>query len=159
MKKINLKKIISLFLIIMMCLCMLPACSGNTENAGDVSILCTIFPIYDWVCEISKNVPGVNVDLLMTNGSDLHNYQISASDILKISKSDIFIYIGGESDAWVEEALVNVPESCKTVNLMEILGDMKVQESSDGISEKQEHDHKHKPEQGDEHETAYDEHI
>ena len=43
--------------------------------------------------------------LLLDNGVDLHNYQPTAEDILKIAKCDLFIYVGGESDEWVEDAL------------------------------------------------------
>jgi zinc transport system substrate-binding protein len=62
----------------------------------------------DWVREILGDAAG-NTELTMVidNGVDLHSYQPTADDIVKISNCDMFIYVGGESDRWVEDALKN----------------------------------------------------
>ena len=82
--------------------CLFAACSSVSDktdnNEGKLQIVTTIFPEYDWV----KNVLGTNpanadVTLLLDKGVDLHSYQPSAEDIIKIADSDIFIYVGGES--------------------------------------------------------------
>ncbi len=49
------------------------------------------------------------VTMLLDNGVDLHSYQPTADDIIKISDCDLFIYVGGESDGWVEDALKKPP--------------------------------------------------
>ena len=71
-----------------------------------LSIVCTTFPQYDWVRQIlGAHADDVELTLLLDNGIDLHNYQPTAADIAKISSSDLFIYVGGESDGWVDNVL------------------------------------------------------
>ena len=64
------------------------------------------FPEYDWVREIlGDKADHAEVSMLLDNGVDLHSYQPTADDIIKISDCDLFVYVGGESDGWVEDAL------------------------------------------------------
>ena len=86
------------------------ACSTNTVSAAEenknLQIVTTIFPEYDWVMNIlGDNPAGAEVTMLLDNGTDLHSYQPSAADILKISTCDVFVYVGGESDEWVDDVL------------------------------------------------------
>ncbi len=60
------------------------------------SITVSIFPVYDWAREISKGVSN-DITILLDSGADLHSYQPSAEDIVRISESDLFVYVGGES--------------------------------------------------------------
>ncbi len=163
------------------------------ETVGDDSseklkIVTTIFPEYDWVREIvglgansvdKSAVSGVDVSLLLDNGVDLHSYQPSAADIAKISTCDIFIYIGGESDKWVDDALKEaVNKDIKVIDLMDVLGEaVKEEELVEGMQgeEEEEHEHEeseeaHDHEDGEDHdeeeghhheegEIEYDEHI
>ncbi len=139
------------------CLC---ACGneGNTENlASDrLKVVTTIFPEYDWVREILGDKAGeADITLLLDNGVDLHSYQPTAEDILKIGEADVFIYVGGESDEWVEDALKEASNpDRKVINLLEVLGDSVKEEE---VVEGMEHDHEH--EDGEEHhdEDAHDE--
>lgn len=91
--------------------------------------------------------------MLLDNGVDLHSYQPTADDIVKISDCDLFIYVGGESDGWVEDALKNATnKDMKVVNLLEVLGDkVKNEEVVEGMQE-EEHEH----EDGEEHEEGED---
>ena len=62
--------------------------------------------------------------MLLDNGVDLHSYQPTANDLIKISHCDMFIYVGGESDGWVEDALKNaVNKDMVVINMMELMGD------------------------------------
>lgn len=124
----------------------------NESACADIRVTVSIFPVYDWTREITKD-SGVDVALLMKKGVDLHNYQPSVSDIVRISESDIFIYIGGESDEWVEDALKNVTNKNQiAINLLEILGNAaKIETQLEGMQEDHEHEH--------EHESELDEHI
>ena len=124
------------------------ACKNN-NNDDKIDIVCTIFPEYDWVREIIKDVDAdINLSLLMENGADLHNYQPTVADIAKISKCDLFIYIGGTSDEWVDNALkTKTNKNMKTINLLEILGN--------GVLHKPHTDGSHH----EEHDEEYDEHI
>ncbi|MBQ6434517.1 MAG: zinc ABC transporter substrate-binding protein [Synergistaceae bacterium] len=118
---------------------------------GSVEVVATIFPIYDWVKEISKG-SDVNINLLLDSGVDLHSFQPAVDDMVKIAKCDVFVYVGGESDEWVEDSLKNVVNKNQvSINLLKILGD-KVK--SEEIVEGMEHEHHEH-----EHESESDEHI
>ncbi|MCR5284269.1 MAG: metal ABC transporter substrate-binding protein [Treponema sp.] len=109
-------------------------------------IVTTIFPEYDWTREIlGSNIKDAELTLLIGNGIDLHSYQPSIQDIAKISTADIFIYVGGESDDWVEGALENAKnKNMKVINLMEVLGDkVKEEEFIEGMQAEEEHEHEH----------------
>lgn len=99
--------------------------SSSSDSGSAVSIVTTIFPQYDWVREIVKDSPqDIEPTLLLRDGVDLHSYQPTAEDIMKIATCDIFIYVGGESDSWVEDALTEAANSDMTVvNLLNVLGD------------------------------------
>ena len=129
--------------------------AANNENK--VKVVTTIFPEYDWVKEIAgTKADNVELTLLLNNGVDLHSYSPSVKDIAKISEADIFIYVGGESDEWVEETLKNVKnKNMKVINLVETLGD-KVKEEE--VVEGMEHHHDHNGHHHDEHGHEHDEH-
>lgn len=128
---------------------------------GKINIVCTIFPEYDWVKEIIKGQEDkFNLTMLMANGADLHNFQPTADDILTISQCDIFIYVGGESDGWVDDALKEATnKNMIVINLMNVLGDRaKEEELIEGMQGEDEHEHHHDDEDEDhDHEDA-DEH-
>ena len=97
------KKIIA---ILMACLFALSFTSAFAENTKSLNIVCTTFPQYDWTRQIlGERAADVNLTLLLDNGIDLHNYQPTADDIIKIAQSDLFIYVGGESYGWVDDVL------------------------------------------------------
>ena len=122
---------------------------------GSVEVVATIFPIYDWIKEISKG-SDVNINLLLDSGVDLHSFQPAVDDMVKIAKCDVFVYVGGESDEWVEDSLKNVVNKNQvSINLLKILGD-KVK--SEEIVEGMEHEHEHH-EHEHESESESDEHI
>lgn len=107
-------------------------------------IVCTIFPEYDWVRQIlGGQAEETELILLMKNGADLHSYQPTVWDMKAISEADLLLYVGGESDFWVDEALANVRNpDCRTLNLMELLKDkVKTEEYTEGMQTVQEHGH------------------
>lgn len=133
------------------------AFQDNTASKKGLKIVATIFPEYDWV----KNILGekeadADLTLLLDKGVDLHSYQPTAEDILKISESDLFIYVGGESDEWVNDALKEaVNKDMKVINLLDILGnDVKEEEVVEGM-EAEEEESEEEGEEGPE----YDEHV
>lgn len=123
---------------------------------GKLSIVCTTFPQYDWVRNIIKGKEDVfDVTLIMDNGADLHNYQPTTEDMIVIGASDIFVYVGGESDFWIDDALREASnKDMKIVNLMDILGDNLYEEEIIEGMTVDEHEHG-----DDEDEAEYDEHI
>ncbi|MCR4579865.1 MAG: metal ABC transporter substrate-binding protein [Treponema sp.] len=129
-------------------------------KAKKVKVVTTIFPEYDWAREIiGDKAKNVELTLLMGNGVDLHSYQPSIKDIAKISTSDIFIYVGGESDDWVKDALKNAKnKDMKVINLMEVLeGKVKAEEMKEGM-QASEHHHHHEDADHDDHDDDDDDH-
>ena len=161
------KKIVSVLLAVLMLAGILTGCgkvpTGNNEK---LSIVTTIFPEYDWVMNIlGEKAPDADVTMLLDNGVDLHSYQPSADDIIKISRCDLFIYVGGESDGWVEDALKEATnKDMVVIDLLDVLGDaVKEEEVKEGM-EAEEHDHDHEDEHDEEEhdhegEAEYDEHV
>lgn len=124
--------------------------SSVAEDAKDpnkkISIVTTIFPEYDWVREIVGNhADKFEITYLMNKGVDLHSYQASAEDIAKVSSADLFIYVGGESDTWAEDAIAEATnKDMKVINLLNSLGsDVKEEEVVEGMAAEDEHDHDH----------------
>ena len=158
-KMYKIKKTIAALLILIFAIGSISGCSKATDNGADgkLQIVTTIFPEYDWV----KNVLGDNpanaeLTLLLDSGIDLHSYQPTAKDILRISTCDMFIYVGGESDKWVDDALKNATnKNMEIINLLEVLGDsVKEEEIVEGMQD-EEHDH----EQGDHPGTGVMDHL
>lgn len=142
------------------CLC---ACGSQNGTAvpddGKLKIVATIFPEYDWVMNVlGENAEDADVTLLLANGVDLHSFQPTAEDILKISTCDLFIYVGGESDAWVDMALQEATnKEMVVVNLLDVLGDsVKEEEVIEGMQAEEE---EHEEEADAEEEPEYDEHV
>ena len=169
------KRIIPLCLALIMTVGLLAGCGKqNEQTASDetrLRVVTTIFPEYDWVREIlGDKADNAEVTMLLDNGADLHSYQPTADDIIKISECDLFIYVGGESDDWVDDALKNAAnKNMKVINLLEALGErVKTEEAVEGMQE-EEHHHDHDHEDADEHDDAkehdheeeaeYDEHV
>lgn len=110
-------------------------------NSNKISIVCTIFPQYDWVKNIlGEEAERFNVTLLLDNGVDMHSYQPAVKDIATAGSSNLFIYVGGESDTWVEDALKEAKnKDLKAINLMETLGNsVKEEEVVEGMQEERE---------------------
>ena len=93
-----------LFILLFIFLCI--GCSNNDTNNDDLSIVTTIYPYYDFTRNIIGN--DKNITLLLSPGSELHSYEPTPKDIVKINNADIFIYTGGESDEWVEGVLSSI---------------------------------------------------
>lgn len=130
------KKIISFMLAVMLPVLLFCGCVNNVKtNPDKLSVVATIFPEYDWVMNIlGDTAENAEVTMLLNSGVDLHSYQPTADDIIKISTCDLFIYVGGESDEWVEDALENAPETLKAINLLDVLGDsVKEEEVVEGM--------------------------
>jgi len=128
----------------------------NEDKKEKLKIVTTIFPEYDWAMNIlGEKAADADVTMLLDTGVDLHSYQPTVDDILKISSCDVFIYVGGESDAWIEDALKEATnKNMIVVNLLECLGDnVKEEEMVEGM---QEHDHDHEDADDHDHEDAND---
>ena len=139
--------------------------STTSENKTDdtnkkFSVVCTIFPEYDWIRElVGDKKDNYEITYLMDKGVDLHSYQPTAEDIAKIANCDLFVYVGGESDGWVHDALKESKnDKMQVVNLLETLGnDVKEEEVVEGMQEHDhDHDHEHKEDADHDHEHKED---
>ena len=149
------KKILALLLALWIPAAVLSGCAPQDDSAASnkLNIVTTIFPAYDWVREIlGAETDRAEITMLLDSGVDLHSYQPTVDDIVKISNCDLFLYVGGESDGWVDDALKNAPnKERKVIRLLDVLGDSaKAEETVEGMQEEK-HDH--------EEEAEYDEHI
>lgn len=119
-----------------------------------LSVVTTIFPVYDWVREIVGDNDNVEITMLLDNGVDLHSYQPTAQDIMKVATCDVFVYVGGESDEWVEDALAEAMNpDMVVVNFVESMGDdIKMEEIVEGMEHEHEHEHEHEDDHSEAHE-------
>jgi zinc transport system substrate-binding protein len=141
-------KPITVSLILAAALCYMSGCEkqGAVTRNGKINVTATIFAPYDFVREIAGD--RVNLVMLLPPGSESHSFEPSPRDIITIQNSDLFIYVGGESDQWVNRIL----ESMDTGG-MQILALMDTvepvpEETVEGMEE----------EEGEE-DAAYDEHV
>ena len=147
------KKVICLLLVLIILSCLacavLTGCKAKSD--GKLKVVVTIFPIYDWVNQVlGDRAEDVSVTLLLNSGADLHSYQPSVADMVAVAEADLFIYVGGESDEWVDDALKNARnKSMRTMDLLSLLGEKaKHEEIVEGME--------HEEEEG---ESEYDEHV
>lgn len=89
------------------------SCGEVERSTGKISVVTTIFPYYDFARSVSKGT--CDVDMLLKPGSDVHSFEPTPSDILKIRNADLFIYNGGESDEWVDSILESLGDTDKPV--------------------------------------------
>ena len=167
MERLFMKNIFSIFICVTMIVYTLVGCtttggesiSVNGESNQKLQVVTTIFPAYDWTREIvGDQAENVELTLLLDQGVDMHSYQPTVNDIIKIGSCDVFIYVGGESDKWVDEALqAAVNPDMVVIDLLETLGEgVKEEEIIEGMEEKhghsfgEEHEHENEPEK-DEH--------
>ena len=147
------KRIISVLLCAVVLIAAFAGCGSAKSGSGkQLKIIATIYPEYELVKQIVGDVDNVEVDLLLDKGVDLHSFQPTAKDIINISSSDVFIYVGGESDKWVDDVLKEAQnKDIKALNLIEALGDMAKEEKTvEGMQSEDE---------GEEDEKEIDEHI
>ncbi len=139
-------------IFIMLALICLSGCDGSTQKNDEdkIKVVCTAFPQYDWVREIAgENIENIDL-ILLGGGADLHSYQPSAGDVVTISDCDIFIYVGGMSDNWVDDVLAQASnKDMIVINMMDILSDKLHEE-----------EHDHDDEENHENDLIeYDEHV
>lgn len=142
---------------IMIILAVVISCLFSVAMAQEkkISVVTTIFPIYDWTREVIGENENIDLTLLLDSGVDLHSFQPTAADIMKIATCDVFIYVGGESDEWVEDTLHEaVNPNMIVLSFLEAMGeDIKMEEVVEGMEEE------HDDELDGEDEEEADEHV
>ena len=153
------KRILSLILACTASLGMLTGCGSTPlteKDSGKLKVVTTIFPEYDWVRQIlGDKADDADITMLLDNGVDLHSYQPTADDVIKIADCDLFIYVGDESDGWVDDALAGAAnKDMKVINLLDVLGaQVKEEETVEGMETEEE------DADADADDPEYDEHV
>jgi len=163
------KKLISILLGVCILLAVMSGCTQNskaTELSGKITVISTVFAPYDFVKELAGE--HAEVTMLLPPGSESHSFEPTPQDIIKIQNCDIFIYVGGESDSWVNEVLESMDTSnMKIITLMDCV-DVVVEEIVEGMDHSHDHDEDHghdhdedhnEDHSNDNHEREYDEHV
>ena len=130
---------------------------SKTQQAPSkgIRVVCATAPLYDWTRKITEGTDGTDLSLIIGNGTDLHSFQPSAKDIISIKNADVLVYVGGESDGWIRDALKETSnKNQQVVCLMDILKDAVVEEE---IVEGMQGEDEEKD--GGEEEPEYDEHV
>lgn len=117
------------------------SCTKPAEkDSSRITIVAAGFPQYDWLREITSGCEDVDLVLLNRNGTDLHSYQPSIEDIRKIGDSSLFVYVGGESEEWAEDAVKATGKpGISVMALLEELGDLALDEET--VEGMEEHEH------------------
>lgn len=132
------KRLTAAILACLMCVMLLSACTADTSEGqtaadGKPTVMCTVFPVYDWVKNITRGSGKFDVRLLTANGGDLHSFQPSAKDIADIKNSELFVYIGGNSDQWADDIADESPQ-LTSLRLFDVLGDSLAEENNDNTA-------------------------
>ena len=142
------KKIILAFTCICFLLTALCACGQSSSNAqpsaatGDkISVVSTIFAPYDFVRQIAGD--NIDVSMLLPPGSESHSFEPTPQDIIKIQNCDVFIYVGGDSDAWMQRVLDSMDTSnMEIIALMDCV-EVVEEEIVEGMEDDHGHSHEH----------------
>ena len=132
MKKAN-------FFLLLLCgilLGILPGCQNPSKpdtSSEKPKIIATVFPGYDFARRIAGDF--AEVDMLLPPGTESHAYEPTPRDIIQIQNCDLFIYVGGESDTWVEEILSSVSEKPAVFRLMDCVPLIEEDEEEDEYDE------------------------
>ena len=144
------KKTLSITILLAMLCALLSGCGAQSEPEGEgISVVATVFAPYDFARQLVGERG--EVTLLLPPGSEAHSYEPSPKDIIEIQNCDLFIYVGGVSDAWVSDVLESVGGEVRTVTLMDCV-ELLEEEHVEGM-EVDEDEHEH------EGEIEYDEHV
>lgn len=144
------KKIIYFLVAVLLITVIFTGCKNTeTTDNGKINIVSTIFPQYDFAREIAGDK--ANLKMLIQPGGESHSYEPTPQDIISIQEADVFLYIGGENDAWVEDILNSVDTTeiqvVKLIDCVELTCIDETEEEHIGSNNQEKHNHE------------YDEHI
>ena len=155
------KKIIAAVVILALAFSFAGCSKTQQASSKGIKVVCATAPLYDWTRKITEGTEGTDLSLVIGNGTDLHSFQPSAKDIVAIKSADVLIYVGGESDGWIRDALKDTSnKNQQVVCLMDVLKDAIVEEEVvEGMQGEDEHEHEDHDDHDHEEGPEYDEHI
>ena len=125
------KRLFVFFFSLALCLPVLSAC-GKTPHSGRMQVIATVFPAYDFARQVFGDE--AEVMLLVPPGEESHSYEPTPQDIIKIENCDLFIFVGGESESWVDGILSSLENPVKTVRMMDCVNTL-MDEDGDAYDE------------------------
>ena len=144
------KRTVCLLLALILSLTAAGCAAERPRNGDKLRVVCTLFPYYDFVRQIGGDY--VDVTLLVAAGREVHSFEPTPLDAIRLSEADVFIYNGGESEEWVEDMLDAAGEHIGTVLAMMDHADLLAEEIQEGMQVREDGDE-------DSDEIEYDEHI
>ncbi len=138
------KKLTAFLCTLLLCVSIMGlfGCADKPADDGKLQVISTVFAPYDFAREVGG--ARVNAQMLVPPGTETHAYEPTARDLIAVQNCDVFIYVGGESDAWVKTLLDAIDtDSVQLVTLMDCV---------ELLPEEHAHDHDHD-------EAVYDEHV
>ena len=125
-----------IILVLLISLILISGC-GKNKNDSKYTIVTTSFPGFDFARAITEETD-FNVIMLIKPGSEMHHYEPTPQDIINIEKSDLFIYVGGDSDSWIEDVLKDIDtKKTKIIKLMDLVNVVE-EETVEGMEEEEE---------------------
>ncbi|KLI15651.1 metal ABC transporter substrate-binding protein [Brachyspira hyodysenteriae] len=139
---------------------------NNKTSNGKINVVATIFPIYDFTKNIALD--NINLQMIIKPGIEIHSFNTTPADVIDIQNADVFIYIGGESEAWAEKIVSSMDTNNKKIVRLidyvkaldeEIVEGMEHDEDHNHEEEANHNEHENDIEESHTHEGVYDEHI
>lgn len=137
------KRIIALIISVLISTTLITGCTTQQTDDGKIDIVSTIFPQYDFAREIAGDK--ANLKMLIQPGGDSHSYEPTPQDIISIQEADVFLYIGGKNDAWVDDILNSIDTT--DIQIVKLIDCVELTCADEGEINEDEHNHE------------YDEHI
>jgi len=163
------KRVIAIIAAVLMTALVLAGCAktssegdARADERGKIKVVTTIFPPYDFVRAVGGD--HVEVEMLLSPGAEVHSFEPTPQNIVDIGNCDLFVYVGGEGDTWVEGVLDSFDHEVRALTLEECVTLLN-EEIVEGM-EAHEHDHEADEEHSEEEEHGegeeeieYDEHV
>ena len=119
-KPIRFKALLSILSVLVLSLAFLAACApkDTAQSKGGISIVSTVFPSYDFARQITAGTDA-DITLLLQPGEEVHSFDPTSQDIIRVQSADLFLYVGGENDTWVNGVLSGLDKSVNTFRMMD----------------------------------------
>lgn len=154
------RRLLSIFLLVIFVVTMFAGCGSQTKDNAKLSVVCTVFPQYDFVRNIAKDK--ADVKMLVPLGTESHDFQLenlTVAELKTVALADLVIYVGGESDLdWITELKNTVKGNASWIALTDMVETLE-EISSDSMEHIHDHTSDHNEYHDHEGHTAYDEHI
>lgn len=139
----NLKKLWAIFgLVLVVGLLAFLVLNREKFEQKKYSVVSTSFPGYDFARAVTKNT-NISTKMLVKPGAETHTYEPTPQDIIDIKNADMFVYVGGDSDTWVEKILKDVDtKKTHVVKLVDLVSTVE-EEIVEGMEDEDEHEHDH----------------